>query len=133
MVIVTSRALPTSAMYDDTPAPLNAEPTLMPSMLTRPSLVRPPAPPKTTMPGTTWVSIAAPACVTVFGISCIRLLYERVAGIDEMMSLSSTVWRRMLWTSTIGDSPVTVIVSSIEPTLSSASTVAVNVPGSSMP
>ena len=74
MVIVTSRALPTSAMYDDTPAPLNAEPTLMPSTLTRPSLVRPPAPPKTTMPGTTWVSIAAPACVTVFGISCIRLL-----------------------------------------------------------
>ena len=45
-----------------------------------------------------------------------------------MMSLSSTVWRRMLCTSTIGDSPVTVIVSSSEPTRSSASTVAVNVP-----
>ena len=39
----------------------------------------------------------------------------------------------MLCTSTIGESPVTVIVSSIEPTLRSASTVAVNVPGSSTP
>ncbi len=39
----------------------------------------------------------------------------------------------MLCTSTIGDSPVTVIVSSSEPTLRSASTVAVNVPGRSMP
>src|SRR5262245_14702116 len=39
----------------------------------------------------------------------------------------------MLCTSTIGESPVTVIVSSIDPTLRSASTVAVNVPGSSTP
>ena len=80
-------------MYDDTPAPLNAEPTLMPSTFTRPSLLRPPAPPNTTMPGTTCASVAAPAWVTVFGISCIRLLYERDDGIDVMMSLSSTVCR----------------------------------------
>ena len=63
----------------------------MPSTLTRPSLLRPPAPPNTTMPGTTCVSIAAPVWVTVFGISCMRLLYERDEGIDEMTSLSSTV------------------------------------------
>ena len=44
-----------------------------------------------------------------------------------------TVCRRMLCTSTIGDSPVTVTVSSSAPTFSSASTVAVNVPVSSMP
>ena len=56
-------------MYDDTPAPLNAEPTLMPSTLTRPSLDRPPKPPNTTMPGTTWTSVGAPAWLTLFGIS----------------------------------------------------------------
>ena len=39
----------------------------------------------------------------------------------------------MLCTSTIGDSPVTVIVSSSEPTRSSALTVDTNVPVSSMP
>jgi hypothetical protein len=50
-----------------------------------------------------------------------------------MISLSITVCRRTLCTSTIGDSPVTVIVSSSAPTLSSASTVAVKAPGSSMP
>src|SRR5512134_4173588 len=81
VVIVTSRALPTSGIYDDTPAPLNADPTLMPSRFTRPSLLRPPAPPKTTIPGTTCVSIAPPACVTTLGINCIRLAYDFDAGI----------------------------------------------------
>ena len=37
-----------------------------------------------------------------------------------MMSLSSTVCRRTLCTSTIGDSPVTVMVSSSAPTRRSA-------------
>ena len=91
MVIVTSRALPMSATYEDTPAPLNAEPTLMPSMFSRPSLLRPPAPPKTTIPGTTWLSMAAPACVTVFGISCIRLAYPRDAGRAAINSLSMVI------------------------------------------
>ncbi len=63
VVIAISRAFATSAMYDDTPAPLKAEPTLRPSTLTRPSLDRPPNPPKTTMPGTTWTSVGAPALV----------------------------------------------------------------------
>src|SRR5687768_15743925 len=102
VIIAISRALPTSEMYDDTPAPLNADPTLMPSILTRPSLLRPPAPPKTTMPGTIWVSSPAP-CVMVFGINCMRLLYERVVGKELMVSLSITVCRRTLCTSTIGD------------------------------
>ena len=39
----------------------------------------------------------------------------------------------MLWTSTIGVSPVTVIVSSSDPILSSALIVAMNASGSSMP
>jgi hypothetical protein len=98
-------------MYDDTPAPLNAEPTLMPSTFTRPSLLRPPAPPKTTIPGTTWVSMAPPACVTTLGINCIRLAYDFDAGIALIMSLSTVIWRRTLCTSTTGDSAVTVTVS----------------------
>jgi hypothetical protein len=50
-----------------------------------------------------------------------------------MVSLSSTVCRLMLCTSTIGDSPVTVIVSSSEPTRSSTSIVALNAPANSIP
>src|SRR4029453_17490301 len=69
VIIAISRALATSAIYDDTPAPLNADPTLMPSTLTRPSFDRPPNPPNTTMPGTTWTSVGAPAWLTLFGIS----------------------------------------------------------------
>ena len=61
VIIEISRAFATSAMYDDTPAPLNAEPTLMPSTFTRPSFDRPPNPPNTTMPGTTCTSVGAPA------------------------------------------------------------------------
>jgi hypothetical protein len=61
VIIAISLAFATSAMYDDTPAPLNADPTLMPSMFTRPSLDRPPNPPNTTMPGTTCTSVGAPA------------------------------------------------------------------------
>jgi hypothetical protein len=50
-----------------------------------------------------------------------------------MTSLSIVISRFALWTSTIGDSPVTTIVSSSEPMRSSASIVAVNDPDSSMP
>ena len=41
--------------------------------------------------------------------------------------------RVVLWTSTTGVSPLTVMVSAIEPTRKSALTVATNVPVSSMP
>ena len=45
-----------------------------------------------------------------------------------MVSLSSVISRRVLWTSTIGVSPVTVIVSSTPPTRSSPLTVVTAVP-----
>ena len=45
-----------------------------------------------------------------------------------MTSLSSTIWRFTLWTSTIGDSPVTVMVSVSAPTRRSALIVAVKDP-----
>ena len=50
-----------------------------------------------------------------------------------MMSLLTTVCRRALCTSTIGVSPVTVIVSASAPTFRSALIVAMNDPVSSMP
>ena len=45
-----------------------------------------------------------------------------------MTSLSSTIWRFTLWTSTIGDSPVTVMVSVSSPTRRSMLIVAVKDP-----
>jgi hypothetical protein len=48
-------------------------------------------------------------------------------------SLVIVAWRRTLWTSTIGVSPLTVIVSSSAPTRRSALTVAVSCPSSSTP
>ena len=63
------------------------------------------------MPGAVCTSDDEPACVTVFGINCIRLLYQRVTGIAVITSLSIVVVRRTLCTSTIGDSAVTVSVS----------------------
>ena len=50
-----------------------------------------------------------------------------------MISASSTCWRAVFWTSTTGDSPVTVMVSSTAPTRISAFTDAVNDPVNSMP
>ena len=56
-------------------------------------------------------------------------------GYEQMMAEAweGTFVSRHTVDVTIGESPVTVIVSSIEPTFRSASTVAVNVPGSSTP
>ena len=53
-------------------------------------------------------------------------------GMAVSTSLSTMVCTRALWTSTVGDSPVTVIVSSRLPTRRSALTVATNSPRSSM-
>jgi hypothetical protein len=50
-----------------------------------------------------------------------------------MTSPSSVISRLELWTSTIGDSPVTTTVSASVPTRRSASMVAVNDPVSSIP
>jgi len=57
----------------------------------------------------------------------------RDEGIAVRISRSTIVCTRTLCTSTIGDSPVTVTVSSSAPSRSSALTVATNVPLSSMP
>jgi hypothetical protein len=54
-------------------------------------------------------------------------------GIEPSVSLLIVACRRTLWTSTMGVSPVTVTVSSIAPTRSSAFTAAVATPVSSMP
>ena len=57
----------------------------------------------------------------------------RDAGIVWIKLLSMTTSRRALCTSTTGDSPVTVIVSSMPPTLRSAVMVRTCEPVSSMP
>jgi hypothetical protein len=54
-------------------------------------------------------------------------------GIAAMTSRSTMVWTRALWTSNVGDSPVTVTVSSSVPTRNSALTVATKSPLSTMP
>ena len=57
----------------------------------------------------------------------------REEGIAARTSLLMICCCRVLCTSTIGDSPVTVTVSSSAPTLRSAFTVATKFPDSSMP
>ena len=59
--------------------------------------------------------------------------HDRAVGTVVRVSLLSVVWRLTLWTSTIGVSPLTVIVSATPPTFMSALTVAMNEPVSSMP
>ena len=63
------------------------------------------------MPGVTWMSRLAPACVVVAGISIITPAYDFDAGMVEIKSFEMVVCRRTLCMSTIGVSPVTVIVS----------------------
>ena len=58
---------------------------------------------------------------------------DRDEGIAARMSLLTVCWARTLCTSTIGVSPVTVIVSSSAPTFRSALTVATKVPAISIP
>src|ERR1043166_2775527 len=67
------------------------------------------------------------------GMSTAVAAHDLAVGTVVSTSLLSVVWRRTLWTSTIGVAPVTVIVSSREPTFMSAFTVATNEPVSSMP
>ena len=59
--------------------------------------------------------------------------YPPAVGSDVMTSLATTDSRRAVCTSTIGDSPVTVIVSSSVPTRRSALTANVAEPASSTP
>ena len=70
--------------------------------------------------------------VTMPGINRAVAAHERAVGMDVRTSLLIVVWRRTLWVSTMGVSPLTVIVSLTPPTFKSAFTVAVNDPVSSM-
>src|SRR4029450_9960187 len=71
--------------------------------------------------------------VTIPGINSAVAAQDRAVGTAVSTSLLIVVWRLMLWTSTIGDAPVTVSVSVTPPTVRSASTVALNDTDSSMP
>ena len=96
-------------------------------------MFRPPGPPNTVIPGRTWTFVGAPpACVVIAGINSMMAPYARALGMAVSVSLVIVVCRRTLCTSTMGDSPVTVTVSWTVPTLSSAFTVAVKDPVSSM-
>jgi len=57
----------------------------------------------------------------------------RTLGRFRIVSLSSVTSRRVLWTSTTGVSPVTVIVSATPPTFMSASILTTPVPDNSTP
>ena len=73
-------------------------------------------------PGLTWMSDAAPVCVDGVRASASSGRRRRAPpGIAVTRSLLIVVCRLTLWVSMIGVSPVTVIVSSIEPTFSSRS------------
>ena len=80
------------------------------------------------MPPTSCVAASIDAGNQHAAVKCVRPV-----GMASMTSLLITRCCVTLWTSTIGDSPVTVIVSSSAPTRSSALTVAANEPVSSMP
>ena len=101
-------------MNVDTPPPLNDAATGRPSIIIRPSLARPPFAVNIAMNG---VVTALPfPCTCSPGTAASSAPYVRVAGRVLMMSLLSTFWRRALWVSTTGVSPVTVIVSATVPT-----------------
>ena len=75
------------------------------------------------MPPTSW------RCVVTPGSSAATRCGARLDGSASSSSSSKTVWRSVLCTSTLGVSPVTVIVSSSAPTTSSALTEATKEPG----
>src|SRR5665213_21797 len=67
------------------------------------------------------------------GTSTRIALYEPAVGIALSTSFDNTVWRDAFWTSTMGVSPVTVMVSATAPTRMSALTLDVTNPESSTP
>ena len=94
---------------------------------------RRPAVPKTIIPGVIWTFAGLVPCVAIAGISSMTPANPRAVGMLLITSPLIVVCRRVLCTSTIGVSPLTVIVSASVPTLSSALTAAVNDPVSSSP
>ena len=53
----------------------------------RPSLLRPPAPPKTVICGVTWMSVGPPPMVTMPGINSAVAAHERAVGMAVISSL----------------------------------------------
>ena len=115
---------------------------LMPSARIRESEARPPwmeAAPPCIVPPMLPESVfefpmtPAPPDADMPGIRFWTPLTFREEGIAEMMFLSMICCVRALCTSTMGVSPVSVIVSSIPPSFRSAFTVATKFPDSSMP
>ena len=114
----------------DTPPPLNGAAIVMPLIAMRPSLIGPPRAAKKVIVGD---AASAPSLTFRPGTAFSRVPTERLPGMAATMSALSTVSRCVVWTSTTGDSPVTVMVSSSEPTFMSAGMVSVAVPLSSIP
>ena len=102
----------------------------MPLIVMRPSLIGPPRAAKKVIVGD---AASAPSLTTRPGTAFSRVPTERFPGMASITSALSTVSRRVVWTSTTGVSPVTVIVSATAPTRISAGIVSVAVPLSSMP
>ena len=75
------------------------------------------------VPPTSWT----PPVLMAPGMSTASMYWLR-AGSASMTSAGMTLLRRVFWMSTVGDSPVTVIVSWSEPTVISALTVAAKAP-----
>ena len=86
--------------------------------------------PKSTIPGVSCTVFGSPVTPGTSSMMPFQLL---AAGVLATRLPSSTCWRAAFCTSTIGVSPVTVIVSSSVPTFMSALTVTVPEPPSSMP
>ena len=76
---------------------------------------------------------SALASVSTAGTRIPRAPATRPVGSASTTSRVNTACRCVVCTSTVGDAPTTVTVSAISPTDNSMSTVAVNVPVSSMP
>src|SRR3954471_20599189 len=81
----------------------------------------------------TWTWRFAPPPVVTAGTNWKSAPYARDVGSEAIVSPLTVCCRRTLCTSTTGASPVTVTVSSIDPTFSSMFTVATNAPVNSMP
>ena len=133
MLVITTSCVVSSRPYPETPPPLIAAPVPIPSVCAMPSLPRPPRPPKTIIPVLSCTLLLPPPEITNEGISVAIAANPCATGSDSMSSVFICVCRRVLCTSTIGLSPVTVTVSSSVPTRNSALTVDTKSAGSTRP
>ena len=130
-MLVTTSCEPatfTTAAFEFAPA----QPMLRPSDNVRESDGRPPCMLEAPPPVPPVMPPESPV-VAMPGINAWMPVAFLEVGIDARISLVMMFCTFALWTSTIGVSPVTVIVSCSAPTFRSALTVATNVPLNSMP